>query len=273
MEKTTSLTIISITLTIFVLFLAMLSLNSDSEIYDYVINLNCTSSGVTLPIHYNQTDFANQFLFENSTVTFNGLKSNGDIYIDKNNGELKFHGSIGYSSLYNPSNGAPQLESPYPFIAGNELYVGFEDNSTAIIYFGELADVSISREGTDLLKTDSAIHILSDVNQLLNIESSKTGNNAVVQLNLRQQTGTDSLAMIRVRNDATYWSFGIDGSNSDSFVISNSFADTFSSTKFSLSTNGVLRAYGGYQSADGSNGVTGTYSTVTVKNGLVVGGS
>jgi len=92
--------------------------------------------------------------------------------------------------------------------------------------------------GIGTTSPDYTLSVSSDQKYLANFLSTEIGTNAVAHVNVRQIGGTDSLAMVRFRNDADFWSIGIDGSDGDKFKISDSFADTFSSPRLTIDQSG-----------------------------------
>lgn len=70
------------------------------------------------------------------------------------------------------------------------------------------------------------------------IENTGAGANSAAILDLSQATATDSLAMVRFANDASGWSVGIDGSDSDKFKISRSLNSALSNSRFTIDLGG-----------------------------------
>lgn len=138
------------------------------------------------------------------------------------------------------------------------LYMG----NNGKIYFGTSQDVNLYRGSADLLKTDDGLIVKNNINAtneyltgyLLHFDSIGTwgqiANNGIYGILLNYNTGTQKTYPFQV-------------------------CDGLTSPLLNLESTGILQAYGGYKSADGTIGWSGTFNdgthTITVKNGLITG--
>jgi hypothetical protein len=154
------------------------------------------------------------------------------------------------SSVINSDDGVVSGTSGLKSSGGDDGVTVFQQNGTEAMRVTSGGTVGI---GTASPTTNYLLHVDGDSSSDGRIARFSQAGITTAIVDVTAQNGTDTEAFTRYRNDATFYSVGID--SSDSFAIGQSFANTIGTKRFAIDTSGNLQFNSGYGSVATAYGV------------------